>query len=119
MIEGNNKICVSYGKNRRGGKMNVIGIQRVNKGREHKVLGLAYVRHVLDPEVNAIKDQGIYDFIEYYGVKHYCLLLPFIDVGNFEGHMAVVYDNCDVGDINFKKVLPTLCKIVFGYNILS
>ena len=65
--------------------MNVIGIQRVNKGRGDKVLGLAYVKCVLDPEVLAFKDQGIYDFIEDYGVEHYCLLLPFIDEGNFEG----------------------------------
>ena len=64
MIEGSNKICVAYGKNRRGGEMNVIGIQRVNKGRGHKVLGIAYVKCVLDREKKIFKDQGIYDFIE-------------------------------------------------------
>ena len=42
-IEESNKICVVYGKNRREGKMNVIGIQKVNKGRGQKVLGLAYL----------------------------------------------------------------------------
>jgi hypothetical protein len=36
---------------------------------------------------------GIYDFVEDYGVNHYCLLLPFIDEGNFEGNVAVVYDD--------------------------
>ena len=119
MIEGSDKICVAYGKNRRGEKMNVIGIQRVNKGRGHNVLGMAYVKCVLDPEEKAFKYQGIYDFIEYYEVKHYCLLLPFIDEGNFGGHVVVVYDNWDVGNINFKKVLPCLCKIFFVYNVLS
>ena len=74
---------------------------------------------MLDPEEKAFKDQGIYHFIEYYGVKQYCLLLPFIDEGNFESHMAVVYDDWDVGDISFKKVLPCLCETLFGYNVLS
>ena len=83
------------------------------------MLGMAYVKGVLDPEEKAFKDQGIYDFIEYYGVKHYCLLLPFTDEDNFEGHMAVVYDDWDVGGISFKKVLPCLCEILFGYNVLS
>ena len=99
--------------------MNVIGIQRVNKGRGHNVLGLAYIKCVLDPEVMAFKDQGIYDFIENYRVEHYWLLLPFIDEGNVEGSMAVVYDDWGVGDINFKKVLPTFCEILFGYKVLS
>ena len=114
MIEGSNKICVAYGKNHQRGKINVIGIQRVNKGRGHTVLGLAYVKCVLDPEVKAFRDQGIYDFIENYGVKQYYVLLPFIDEGNFEGNMVVVYDDWDVGDFNSKKVLPTLCEILFG-----
>ena len=52
-------------------------------------------------------------------MEHYCLLLPCIDEGKFEGNMAVVYDDWDVGDINFKKVLPTLCEILFGYKVLS
>ena len=79
------------------------------------MLGLAYVKGVLDPEEKAFKDQGIYDIIEYYGVKQYCLLLLFIDGGKFEGHMAVVYDDCGVGDIDFKKVLPSVCNILSGY----
>ena len=99
MIKGSNKIYVAYGKNRRGGNMNVIGIQRVNKGRGHKVLGLAYVKYLLDPENMAFRDQGICDFIENYGVEHYCVLLPFIDEGNFEGNMA---------DINFQKVFANV-----------
>ena len=57
------------------------------------MLGMAYVKCVLDPEEKSFTDQGIYDFIEYYGVKHNCLLLPFIDEGNLEGNMAVVYDD--------------------------
>ena len=52
---------------------------RVNKGKGHTVLGMACVKYVLDPEEKVFKDQGIYNFIEYYGVKNYCLLLTFID----------------------------------------
>ena len=85
----------------------MIGIQRVNKGKQYKVLGLTCVKCVLDSEEKSFKDQGIYDLMEYYWVKHYCLLLPFIDEGNFADHMAVVYDDWGVRDINFKKVLPS------------
>ena len=77
------------------------------------------IHRVLDPGEKSLKDEGIYDFIEYYGVKHYFILLQFIDEGKVEGNMAVVYDNWDVGDTNFKTVLPYLCEILFGYNVLS
>ena len=49
MIEESIKICGACGENRCGGKMNVIWIQGVNKGRGHKGLGMAYVKYVLDP----------------------------------------------------------------------
>ena len=49
--------------------MHVIGIHRVNKGIGHKVLGLAYVKCILDQECKATKDQSLYKFGEDFGVK--------------------------------------------------
>ena len=107
MIQGSNKICVVYGNNQRGGKMNVTSTHRANKGRGHKVLSLAYVICKLDPECKATKYQGIgvYNFVENFGVKNDCLLLPFINLGVFEGNMVVVYDDWDVCGITFNKCL--------------
>ena len=96
-----------------------LGMQRVNKGRGHKVLGIAYVKCVLDLEKKTFKDQGIYDFMEDFWVKNYCLFLSFIDGGEFEGNVAVMYYDWDVENINFNKCLPSLCENLFGYNIFG
>ena len=42
--------------------MNVIGIQQVNKGQGHKVLGLAYVKYELDNEKHSFIDVDIKDY---------------------------------------------------------
>jgi hypothetical protein len=99
--------------------MNAIGIHKVNKGTSYKVLGLASVKYILDPECKAMKDQGIYKFVEGFGIKHYCLVLPFIVQGVFEGKMALVYDDWDVGNINFNKGLSSLCAKLFEYNVFG
>ena len=79
VIEGSVKICVVYGMSCCGREMIVIGIQRVNKGRGNKVLGLARLNYALDPESKAFKGQGLYDCIEDCWVKKYCLLPLLID----------------------------------------
>jgi hypothetical protein len=56
MIEGSE--YVAYGNNCCGGEMHVIGIQRVNKGRGHTVLGMAYVNCVHDPGTKHLRTRG-------------------------------------------------------------
>ena len=77
------------------------------------MLGEAYVKHVLDAGTRVFKDQRIYDAIEDVGVNKYCLLLPFIDGGKFDGNMAVLNDDWDVGGINSNKCLSCLCEHLF------
>ena len=42
--------------------MNVVGVRHVNPGHGHKVVGLAYVKCVLDNERLVLKDVNIEDF---------------------------------------------------------
>ena len=52
-------------------------------------------------------------------MKHYCLLLPLIMDGNFAGKFAIVYDDWDVGDENFRKSLPNICKFCFANDVMA
>ena len=97
----------------------MIGIKKVNKRTGHKVFNLAYMKYILDPEYKTMKDQGVYKTLTDFGVKHYCIYLLFINKGVFEGNTAVVYDDWDVGDINLKKFLPSLCAKLFRYNVFG
>ena len=52
-------------------------------------------------------------------MKHYCIMLPLLDDGEFLSEFAIIYDDWDVGDENFKKCLPCLCPMCFEKDVLS
>ena len=118
MISGSKKICITNGKNRRSGKMNVAGVRRVNPGHGHKVVGLTFVKCVLDDERLVLKDVNIEDFTTQNNVKNYCLLLPFIDRGVISSEFAVMFEDWDVGDLYFNKCLPSLCSLIFSTQVV-
>ena len=94
--------------------MNVIGVHRVEPGHGHKVVGLSYVKYVLDGERFAYQDVDVDVFMEQMDVQNYCLILSFIDRGVFGSDFAVVFDDWDVGDLYFNKCLPSLCALLFS-----
>ena len=52
-------------------------------------------------------------------MKHYCSMLPLLDDGDFFSKFAIIYDDWDVGDENFRKCLPSLCPLCFERDVLS
>ena len=116
-LEGDpHKIMVAYGNKRRSGLMNIVSIDRVDVGESMKSIGLAYVTCLCEdpiPDFQSVDVNSVEDVI-----SHHCLMLPFIQNGNFTGQYAVVYDDWDVGDECFKKGLPILCPLLFSSNVL-
>jgi len=117
-FEGNgDNIMIAYGEKRRSGLMNCIGITRLRKGVAKKVVGLAFVKCQLDDTSNVIKDVDV-EILES-KMKHYCIMLPLLDDGDFFSEFAIIYDDWDVGDENFRKCLPSLCPLCFERDVLS
>ena len=82
-----------------------------------KCVGLAFVKCQLDDTRNIIQDVDI-EILES-KMKHYCLMLPLLDDGDFSAEFAIIYDDWDVGDEIFRKCLPSLCRICFEIDVLS
>ena len=117
-FEGNgDKIIISYGERRRSGLMSCIEVQRLNKGEARKCVGLAYVKCQLDKNISTLIDVDV-ETIES-RIEHHCLMLPLVDEGLFVQEFAIVYDDWDVGNEYFKKVLPSLCPLCFATDVLS
>ena len=113
-FEGNgDNIMIAYGEKRRSGLMNCIGITRLRKGVAKKVVGFAFVKCQLDDTSNVIKDVDV-EILES-KMKHYCIMLPLLDDGDFFSEFAIIYDDWDVGDDNFVKALPNICPFLFLY----
>ena len=49
----------------------------------------------------------------------YYSLLPYIDNSDFKQEFVVVYDDWDVGDDFFRKILPSLCPLLFEIDVFS
>ena len=117
-FEGNgDNIMVAYGERRHSGLMSCIGITRLMKGVARKCVGLAFVKCQLDDTGNIIKDVDI-ETLES-KMKHYYIMLPLLDDGDFSAGFTIVYDDWDVGDKNFRKCLPSLCPMCFEIDVLS
>ena len=110
------KILIAYGKKRRSGLMNIVSIERVDNGSAMKSMGLAYVsckledqRHeLMSLDVKVVEDQ----------ISSHCILLPYIETGEFRELFAIIYDDWDIGDENFGKCLPRSCSTLFKTNVL-
>ena len=110
------KIMVAYGKKRRSGLMSIVSIDCVDVGESVKSIGLAYVICQLEDTVDDFQTIDV-NLVENMIASH-CILLPFIQNGNFTGLYAVVFDDWDVGDESFRKCLPMLCSTLFSINVL-
>ena len=110
------KIMVAYEKKRRSGLMIIVSIDRVDVGESVKSIGLAYVTCQLEDTVDDFQTIDV-NSVENMIASH-CILLPFIQNGNFTGLYAVVFDDWDVGDESFRKCLPMLCSTLFSINVL-
>ena len=95
----------------------MIGVRRVEPGYGHKVVGLSYLKCVLDDERFAYQDVDVDVFMEQMDVKKYCLMLPFIDRGVFGSDFAVVFVDWEVRDLYLNKFLPSLCALLFLNNV--
>ena len=47
----------------------------------------------------------------------YCLMLPLVSKTKFAGEFTYVYSDWDVNGVEFEKILPCLCRIVFACNV--
>ena len=113
------KIIISYGDGCRSGVMWCIGITRQNKGKARNCIGMAFVKCVLDEKYNNFYIQNMEVTQVESRMERYCLLLPLIDKGNFDNEFAIVYNDWDVGDENFGKVLPNLCSLCFETDVFG
>ena len=96
--------------------MSIVSIDRVDVGESVKSIGLAYVTCQLEDTVDDFQTIDV-NSVENMIASH-CILLPFIQNGNFTGLYAVVFDDWDVGDESFRKCLPMLCSTLFSINVL-
>ena len=111
----NDILMVAYGETHRREFMNCVELKRQNKGVAHKFVGLAYVQFEMTKDkLNFLEE--VHVSTTELRMDHYFLMLPLIDSGNFEQHFAVIYNDWDVGDENFKKGLPNLCPSCFHTN---
>ena len=116
-FKGNcDQIIIAYGERRRAGFMNYVGVTRMNKGESRKCIGLAYVKCRFDEKDDIMIDVNV-QAIES-RIEHHCLMLLLIDNGTFEQEFAIVYDDWDVSDENFRKCLPNLCPICFENDVM-
>ena len=110
------RIMIAYGKKRRSGLMSCVTVSRLNPGHSQKCIGLAYVKCRLDDPSHLLLDADVEELEEC--IESYCLLLPFLNKGEFTDQYAVIYDDWDVGDKDFKKVLPSLCQQLFETDVM-
>lgn len=115
--DDNDEILFAYGEQRRSGVMSCVSLTRVGVGESTKLIGLAYVKCVLEEQDELMIGVGVKTIEN--NMKHYCLLLPLIMDGNFAGKFAIVYDDWDVGDENFRKSLPNICKFCFANDVMA
>ncbi len=111
------KLIVGYGGNRRSGLINCVEVRRLNKGRAKKCVGLAYVKVELRNGESEVMTEVDLDFLVD-RIEHYFLMLPLIDHGDFAQEFSLIYEDWDTADENFRKCLPSLCKLCFEEDVL-
>ena len=88
----------------------------MKKGFAWKCVGLAFVKCQLDDTANILEDVDVGTLQS--RMKHYCLILPLLEDGDFDEEFVIVYDDCDVDDDFFQKCLPSLCTMCFKTDVL-
>ena len=96
--------------------MNCVSITRLNPGESTKCIGLAYVKCQLDEQCDELKNVDVETVEE--AIDHYCLLLPLIKNGTYDGDYAMIYEDWDLADEYFHKILPCLCSLLFTTNVM-
>ena len=112
-IGKSSKIFIAYGTKRRSGLRNYVVIEQFDRGRGKYFFGLGYVK----ARTTSVRKNVSVKSLEKL-MNHYCLKLPLVEQGCFGQHYGIIYDDWDVGDINFRKVLPGICHQCFSCNIL-
>ncbi len=110
-------IMIAYGNKRRSGRINAIGVNRMDVGMGQKLLGLSYVKCKLDFSNTHFLDENLIEFEEC--MADYCLMLPLYRRGTFQNHYSFVFSDWDTGDVRFKKSLPSICEECFSTNVLA
>ena len=96
-FEGNgDNEMIAYCERRRSGLLICIWITRLNRGVTRKCVGLAFVKCQLGDTSNILEDVDVQTLES--KMKHYCIMLPLLDDGDFANKFAIVYDDWDVGD---------------------
>ena len=108
-------LMVAYGESWQREFMNCVELKRQKKGIARKFVGLAYVQFEMTKD-KLIFLEGVHVSTTELRMDHYFLMLPLIDSGNFVQNVAVMFNDWDVGDKNFKKGLPNLCPFCFRTN---
>ena len=98
--------------------MNLAVVERVHRGRCVHAMGLPYVKCRLNPEKAELMTQSV-DEVE--GViTGYCLLLPYREGKNtFKQEYAVIYDDWDVGNKDFKKEKMSVSGTAFMVDVMD
>jgi hypothetical protein len=116
LVGDQHKIWIAYGKKRRSGLMNIVSIDRVDYGLAMKSMGLAYVSCKLEDQRDELWSLDVKTVED--KISSHCMLLPYIETGQFRELFTLIYDDWDIGDENFQKCLPMVCSTLFKTNVL-
>ena len=98
--------------------MNQAIVERVHRGKYVIGIGLPFVKCVLHPEKDDWKRKAVKDVEDV--ISNYCLLLPYVEKDSpFKQEYAIIYDDWDVGTIDFEKQKMTVCEDVFVVDVMD
>ena len=116
-VRGIAKLYIAYGRHRRGNKVNIIGVSRLDRGCATMVLGFAYVKCEMKANEYVAKDLPLQEMEQQ--MISYALLLPLEKHKIYQKKRAIVYHDWDVGDKVFEKRLPNICKECFKVKVIN
>ena len=108
---------IAYGRHRRGNKVNIIGVTKLDRGCATMVLGFAYVKCKMKANVYSAEDLPLQEMEQQ--MISYALLLPLEKHKIYQKKRAIVYHDWDVGDKVFEKRLPNICNECFKVKVIN